>query len=277
MGYLLLPFIVPVLSFFLQSYPRFFNKLFGVDVWTRLLETDHIRKNHHRIPRKKLAEQFIVDGFFDYPPIFPTLMSYIPKKTIVKIQGFVAPFIDSLQVVLVYFVALYLTNNPALAVVAQIMYTLTPMIAIENSYLTPRSLGYLNFSVATLPLLLFYFNGNWAFYATGVFFTMLLFLTHRFAAQSFFFIAIFFTFYLNTGIFMQSFVLGFGLAVLVTKGYYLRVLKGHLFNIYFWVKNLDYRFAHQVRGVINKNTKTDFVNRIYTILSVFSPIAIFWT
>jgi hypothetical protein len=52
-------------------------------------------------------------------------------------------------------------------------------------------------------------------------------------------------------------------------------LKGHLSNIYFWVINLDYRFAHQVRGIIKKDTKTDFVNKIYTLLSALSPIAIF--
>jgi hypothetical protein len=74
---------------------------------------------------------------------------------------------------------------------------------------------------------------------------------------------------------MQSFLLGFAAALILTKGYYLRVLKGHTYNIYFWIKNLDFRFAHQVRGVIKKGTKTDWVGRVYTFLSVFSPIAVF--
>ena len=272
---ILIPIIVPLLNFILQAYPRLFNRLFGVDVWTRLLETDHIRKNHHRIPREKLTGQFIIDGYFDYPPVFPTILSFIPKDKLLSIQGFIAPFIDSLQVILVYFIAYFITQNMYLALLAQFIYMLTPMIAIENSYLTPRALGYLNFSLATLPLLFYYYNGNIWFYVVGVLFTSLLFLTHRFAIQSFFFITLFFSFFLNTGIFVQSFVLGFGVALLVTRGYYLRVLKGHLFNIYFWVKNLDHRFSHQVRGKVTKETKADFVNKIYTFLSVFSPIAIF--
>jgi hypothetical protein len=271
----LLALLIPFVSFILQSYPRLFNKLFGVDVWTRLLEIDHIRKNHHHIPQKKLTGQFIIDGYFDYPPIFPTLLSYIPKNALLSMQGFIAPCIDALQVLLVYFVALYLTHNVYLALLAQGMYMLTPMIAIENSYLTPRSLGYLNFSLATLPLLLYYYQGGAWFYIGGIIFTTLLFLTHRFAIQSFLFITLFFSFFLNTGIFIQSFVLGFAFALLITKGYYLRVVKGHLYNIYFWIKNLDHRFSHQVRGRITQETKTDFVNRIYTLLSVFSPVAIF--
>lgn len=269
------PYIIPLCNFFLQSYPRIFNRLFGVDVWTRLLEIDHIRKNKHKIPQKKLTGQFIIEGYFDYPPIFPTLLSYIPKKNLLLLQGFIAPFIDSLQVIMVYIVAYYITNNIGIALLAQGIYMLTPMIAIENSYLTPRSLGYLNFSLATFPLLFYYYNGDIWFYFAGVIFTSLLFLTHRFAIQSFFFITLFFSFFLNTGIFVQSFILGFAIALIVTKGYYLRVLKGHLYNIYFWVKNLDHRFSHQIRGKITKDTKTDFVNIIYTLLSVFSPIAIF--
>ncbi len=275
MGQALLPLIIPLLSFILQSYPRLFNKLFGVDVWTRLLETDHIRKNNHRIPTKILGGQFLIEGYFDYPPIFPTILSFIPRTKLLHIQGIIAPFIDSLQVIFVFYLAYYLTGNQLLALTAQVMYMLTPMIAIENSYLTPRSLGYFNFSLAVVPLLLFVFQGNILFYILGVLFTSLLFLTHRFAIQSFLFIAIFFTFLLNTGVFMQSFLLGFAIAMLATRGYYIRVLKGHMFNIYFWIKNLDYRFAHQIRGVIKKNTKTDFVNKIYTFLSVFSPVAIF--
>lgn len=267
--------LIPLVNFILQSYPRIFNKLFGVDVWTRLLETDHIRKNGHKIPQQKLAGQFIIDGYFDYPPIFPTLLSFLSKKALLNIQGFIAPFIDSLQVILVYFIAFIITGNMYLSLLAQTMYMITPMIALENSYLTPRALGYLNFSLAVIPLLFFLQNGNPWLYIVGVFFTTLLFLTHRFAIQSFLFITIFFTFFLNTAVFMQSFLLGFALAVLLTKGYYLRVLKGHLFNIYFWIKNLDYRFAHQVRGVVKKSSQTDWVGKVYTFLSVFSPIAVF--
>jgi hypothetical protein len=174
---ILLPFVVPIVNFILQAYPRFFNKLFGVDVWTRLLETDHIRKNNHKIPREKLTGQFIVDGYFDYPPFFPTVLSYVPKDKLLQIQGFICPFIDSLQVVLVYFVAMNLTNNMYIALLAQAIYMLTPMIALENSYLTPRALGYLNFSMATIPLLMFIVNGNIWYYIAGVFFTTFLFLT----------------------------------------------------------------------------------------------------
>ncbi len=268
-------FFVPVLNFVLQSYPRLFNPFFGVDVWTRLIEVDHIRKNHHRIPDRPLGGQFIIDGYFDYPPVTPWLFSFIPKKTLLKIQGYIAPFFDSLQVILVYFVAFHITENPMIAVLAQVMYMATPMIAVENSYLTPRSFGYTLFTLTVLPLLLFLGEGQEWYLVVSLVSGVLLFLSHRFAMQAFLFISIFFTFYLNTPLFIQIFLISFVLAIIVTKGYYLRVLKGHIANIYFWCVNLEYRFAHQVRGIIKKDTKTDFVNKIYQLLSLFSPVAIF--
>ena len=271
----LIPFLIPFLSFLLQSYPRFFNRFFGVDVWTRLLETDHVRKNHHKIPKDKLSGQFIIDGYFDYPPIFPTLLSYFPKNTLLQIQGFIAPFIDALHVLFIFYIASFLTGNVWFALIAQLLYMATPMIALENSYLTPRSLGYLNFSITTVSLLLFIATTNPLWLVIGVVSAVLIFLTHRFATQSFLFISIFFTYFLNTPLFIQVFLFGFASAVILTEGYYLRVLKGHLFNIYFWVCNLDFRFAHQVRGILKKETKTEWVGKVYQFLSVFSPVAVF--
>ncbi len=273
----LYPFVVALFGFILQSWPRFINRLFGVDVWTRLLEVEHIRNNNHRIPHDKLSGQFIVDGYFDYPPVFPFLLSYIPKKLLLKLQGFIAPLIDSLHGLIVYFLALYLGQDAGIALTAQIIYVLTPVIAIENSYLTPRSLGYTLFTLATAPIILFMFQGYQLFLLISLFFTTILFLTHRFAIQAFLFLSVFFLFFLNTPVFLQIFLTGFALSVVITRGYYIRVLKGHLFNIYFWIRNLDYRYAHQVRGIITKNIATDTVNTIYKYLEIFSPILIFAT
>jgi hypothetical protein len=66
----------------------------------------------------------------------------------------------------------------------------------------------------------------------------------------------------------------------LTKGYYLRVAKGHLFNIYFWVLNYKYRFAHQVYG-LKSEKKLDWVGRIYRLLAMLPPFFLsfvdFWS
>ena len=267
--------IIPLLNYVLQTYPRIFNPFFGVDVWTRLLEIDQVKKSGHRIPKKELAGQFIISGYFDYPPVFPFVLSYFPKKFLLRWQGFIAPLFDVAQLIFLFLLARYLTGSVTVGLLAQLFYALTPMLAIENSYLTPRSLGYFNLSLAVIPLLLFMYIHNPAFLVIGFIFSVFIFLTHRFAAQSFLFTTLIFTFVLNTPLFIQVFLLAFATATAITGGYYLRVLKGHLNNIYFWVCNLDYRFAHQVRGVITAKKQTDWVGQIYNLMSIFSPIAVF--
>lgn len=273
---LLLGFIIPFVSFFLQSYPRFINKFFGVDVWTRLTETDHIRKNNHRIPGK-ITKGFLIPGYFDYPPLFPFLLSFIPKKKLEEIQGFVAPFFDSLHCFAIFLITYQLTARIDVSLIAQTIYMLTPLVALENSYLTPRSFGYLNFTLAFWPLLLYSVAPNSVYLFICFVFTTLIFLTHRFATQSFLFAVLFFSVYDRTLYYLVVFLLAGITAVLVTKGYYLRVLKGHLYNIYFWVINYRFRFAHQVKGNVTISGYKDFISVVYKIFEKLSPIALFGT
>ncbi len=241
-----------------------------MDVWTRLLEIAHVKKAKHGIPGK-ITKGFIIEGYFDYPILFPWIFSFFSKKMLLKIQGFVSPFFDILQNYLVFVLTYHFTSDLTTALISQLIYAATPMIPIENSYMTPRSLGYFMFTLAFLPLLLFHIDKNPFLLIVGFIFTTLLFITHRFALQSLLFISIFFTFIDKSFIYLGSFILGFITITFLTKGYYLRVLKGHIANIYFWVKNYKYRFAHQIYGN-QKSKNLDWVNKIYRLLSYFSPI-----
>lgn len=271
--YYFLALIIPFFSFLLQSYPRFFNRYFGVDVWTRLLEIEHVKKNNHRIPGK-IKKGFIIEGYFDYPIIFPWIFSFFSKKFLLNIQGFVSPFFDILQNILVFYITYSLTNNLQASLLAQAMYSLIPIIPIENSYLTPRSMGYFVFTLAFYPIFLFHINYNIFLLLISLIFTCTLFLTHRFALQSFIFISAFFFVIDRSILYLLNIFLSFIIVMVLTKGFYLKVAKGHLYNIYFWVKNYKYRFAHQIYG-LKLAKKTDWVGKIYILLSIFSPVFLF--
>lgn len=242
-------------------------------MWTRLLEIEHVKTNHHRIPGK-IKRGFIIEGYFDYPIIFPYLFSFFPKKFLLNIQGFVSPFFDSLQNIIVFYITFSLTNSLPTSLLAQAMYSLIPIIPIENSYLTPRSLGYLNFTLAFYPLLLYHTYHNIFLFLISLFFTCTLFLTHRFALQSLIFISLFFSIVDHSFIYSLNLIISFIIVVILTKGFYLRVARGHLYNIYFWVVNYKFRFAHQIYGL--KSTKRmDWVGKVYSLLSLLSPIFLF--
>ena len=128
-------------------------------------------------------------------------------KFLLNIQGVVSPFFDFLQNILVFYIAFLLTNNISVALLAQAMYSVIPIIPIENSYLTPRSLGYLNFTLAFFPIFMYHINHNPVFLLISLFFTCTLFLTHRFALQSFIIISIFFSFVDRSVIYLVNILL----------------------------------------------------------------------
>lgn len=272
----LIALIIPIISYIFQSYPRLFNRYFGVDVWSRLIEADYFRKNHHKLPMQKMGDGFILEGYLNYPPALPWMLSYIPKKTVLKIQGFIAPLFDIIQNYLVFLITLQLTNRIEAALLAQIIYASIPLTILENSYLTPRSMGYLNFTLAFYPILLYTMAPNPLYLIVGLTFLTILFFTHKFALQSLFFISIFFSVIEKNLFYLLLFFAGMGLAITISKGYYLRILSGHIDNILFWVKNYRYRFAHQVRGLVPPK-KIDLVGKIYKLLGTFSPVTLVGT
>lgn len=233
-----------------------------------------MRKNAHKIP-EEITKGFIINGYFDYPPIFPWILSFFSKKMLEEIQGFIAPFFDSLNCIVVFSIAYLITSRIEIALLSQLVYMLTPLIALENSYLTPRSFGYLNYTLAVFPLLFYSETHNQVSLYISFVFGTLIFLTHRFAMQSYLFSILFLTVY-DKSIFYLSLYITCGItAVVFTKGYYLRVLNGHLHNIYFWILNYKFRFAHQIRG--NQNitlTHKDFISFVYYVLEKFSPIGL---
>lgn len=270
--------IIPILSFIFQSYPRFFNRYFGVDVWSRMLETDYIRKNHHKIPMQKISDGFILEGFFNYPPVLPWILSFISKKTLFNIQGFIAPIFDVLQNILVFAITFQLTGKIEISLIAQLVYATIPLTVLENSYLTPRSLGYLNFTLAFYPLILYSIYPNIFYLLISFSFLTLSFFTHKFATQSLLLGCIFFSILENrTHPYLVIFILSLTTAIIVSKGYYLRILQGHIDNIRFWMRNFEYRFAHQVRGIVKQREDADFVGQIYHLLGKFTPATLIGT
>ncbi len=241
-----------------------------------MIEAEYFRKNNHKLPLEKISGGFILDGYLNYPPALPWMLSFIPKGVVFKIQGFIAPLFDIIQNYLVFLITLQLTNRLEAALLSQAIYASIPLTILENSYLTPRSMGYLNFTLAFYPIILYTLAPNLLYLTIGLIFLIILFFTHKFALQSLFFISIFFSIIEKNPFYLLLFFTGMGLAIAISKGYYLRILRGHIDNILFWVKNYHYRFAHQVRGLVPPK-KIDLVGKIYKLLGTFSPVTLIGT
>jgi len=263
---------VAFIGFLFEAYPRFFNRYCGVDIWTHLLYLQEYHKQKG-IP-KKIENGFLVPGTYDYPPAFIFILSKFSIELVKKYEFLFSPFFDALNIILIFFFSYFLTQSLLIAFLTQSLYVLTPIIVLENSSATPRSLGYTLFIIMFLSLFLFESNHNSFLLLFATIAGSLIFLSHRFTTQSFLFFVLFFSIVTLNLWYGIIFVFSFFLAVIISKGFYLRVLQGHLGNLRFWRNVIQYRFAHQIRGTAEQHKTNDFVFRLYNEFLRFPPFVL---
>jgi heme exporter protein D len=267
-----LGFIIPIIALVFESYPRIINRKFGVDIWTHLLYLKDYRKQKG-IP-KKITAPFIIEGEYDYPPGFIWIVSKFPDKIIKKYEFLFSPFFDSLHLIVIFCISFLITHSLFISLLTQFFYILTPIIVLENSSATPRSLGYTLFTITMVSQFFYSQSGGGYLLIFSIITGSFIFLSHRFTTQGFLFFSLFFSVYLKQPIFMVVFLLAGMLAVILSRGFYITVLKGHLGNLYFWYKNIQYRFAHQIKGDYKEHKTQDFVFIIYNYFLKFPPFVL---
>ena len=270
----LISLAVPFLTGFFEIYPRILNPKVGVDIWTHLL----FLKEYHRrggIPKEIGRKQgFLIEGEYDYPPVFIWILSKFPFNSVKKYNFIFSPFFDMLHLIFIFFVVYFLTGSIFISVLSQILYSLTPIIILENSTATPRSLGYTLFSIFLMSVFIFTEYNFFFFLLIALIAGSLIFLSHRFTTQAFLFYAVFFSILEQNPIYIFIFIFSLGAALLLSGGFYFKVLKGHFGNLFFWWKNINFRFMHQV-GRINRTRKNeDIILKLYQYLMKFPPFVI---
>ncbi len=269
---ILISIIIPIVAFFFESYPRFFNRKFGVDIWTHLL---YLKEYHKQKGVPKVIDKgFLVPGEYDYPPVFITILSKFPIRLVEKYEFFFSPFFDSLHLILMFFIAYFLSGDLFVALLTQFLYLLTPIIVLENSSATPRSLGYTLFTIFIFSLFMFIQTNLVLFFVISLIAGVFIFLSHRFTAQGALFFVLFFSIVDRNSIYIVSYLVSFFLALIFTNGLYLRVLRGHIGNLKFWYKQIDYRFSHQILGNYKKHKTQDFVFKLYNQFLKFPPFVL---
>lgn len=243
-----------IVGFTLHSWPRWFNRYFGVDNWRTLAIADHLRR------RKPLAsyheERFLIPGASDYPPLFRYLIAAFPKAFIERYEWAVGPACDAIHSWCLCILAWVLTRNPLMALGAQLVYMTSPLVMMENSSMTTRPFAAWLFSLAMFPLVcrLPAAQSPWLV-GFGVVVMALLFLTHRLSIQALWVVVLTFTIWDRSPYWVTVYALGTLSAAWVSRGFYWKILRGQFDMFEYWRRNLPFRYGHQVRGVTTRSSK----------------------
>ncbi len=270
---LLVGILTAFAGFILESWPRWSVRYFGIDTWRHLMVADIVRREK-RWP-KAIPEKYLLPEESDYPPLFRLFLAFFPKKFLEEKQGFISPIFDAIHSLFLYFIVYSLTKNVAIAFMAQVAYVANPLVVMENSNLTTRPVASMLFSFAFVALLYYTSFGGTTMLVLSVVLLTALILTHRFALQALLALTLSFAIFQQSWIYIAVLVGSILLAGAVTKGFYFKVLWGHIQMLNWWRLNIHNRYAHQVRGLPKKGEKSpDIVFRLYQFVFKLPPIAV---
>lgn len=242
----LIPGTLALMAFalWLRLLPSQWARVGGVDAWFYLIYAEALRRQG-RLPAR--VSHFLLDIEEQwYPPLFAVLLALLPERLRVRTREWVSPLIDGLQLLLLLSIVSLFAMGPTSILLAALIYATTPTLVYEYSTLNSRSLGSLVLTLCMLSLWGLVTQGGWQWIALGAFLGALLLLTHKMATQLFAFLVLALALIERRGDILGVGLLAVAGAFVLSGGFYLKVLHGHVDILRFWRKHLLDLGAHQV-------------------------------
>ena len=227
----------------------------GVDTWYYLASAEAIRKQK-RLPIS-LPQYLLHDKYESYPPVFPLFLAALPPDWLKRYFWLISPVIDCVHLLLLYLLAFRLTDSVLAAGTAGLIYAVTPQLISETRNLNGRAFASLLQTICMVVLLrsIIPSSGPTAalvgssdnrLYIVGVVLIAVLYNTHTSTTIAFLISIACLSFVFGERRLLLAGVLGLPVAVLISGGYYLRVIRNHVYAALFWMRNVQYTRAHQI-------------------------------
>lgn len=260
---ILLGVITLCCALFLRILPNHLSSgHLGVDHWFWKAYIETYRRDKKFPPD---LPQYLLDEHQWYPPLFPLLLSYLPGIVFDRYSHFLAILIDLLRMVFLLCVVNWISGGDPYAVaISGLVYATTPILLSYNIQLNPRGLGAL-FLDGLIILLLWRYLFNGPVWVCGMVLLLsgLILLTHKMTTQLFWFLC------LGVGLLTMDWraialiPASVFMALLMSKGFYWKVLCAHWDIVTFWNRNWRWLQAHPIKespiyGAPNFETPTKF-------------------
>jgi hypothetical protein len=226
----------------------------GVDTWYYLASAAAIR-DQKRLPIS-LPQYLLHDRYESYPAVFPLFLASLSPSWLRQYFWLLSPIIDSIHLLLLYLLSFRLTDSVLAAATAGLIYAITPQLISETRNLNGRAFASLLQTVAMLTLLRSVIPGSGpsrleALGDNGLFVIAILLIAVLYNTHTSTTIALLVSTATLSAVFGEpryivASLLGLPVAILISGGYYLRVIGNHLHAARFWLRNVHLTRAHQV-------------------------------
>jgi hypothetical protein len=227
----------------------------GVDTWYYLASADAIR-HQRRIPIR-LPQYLLHDKSESYPVVFPLFLALLPRDWLRRNHWLVSPLIDAVHLLLLYFLAFRLTDSVVAAGTAGLIYAVTPQLISETRNLNGRAFASLLLTLCMLAMLrsdipssgptsMLLGQSETVPTIAAAILIALLYNTHTSTTIALIVTSAVLTVATGHVRFIALALAGLPLAIVLSGGYYVRVITNHVYAARFWVRNLGFTRAHQV-------------------------------
>jgi len=217
----------------------------GVDHWYWKTYIETYRRDRRFPPE---LPQYILDEAQWYPPLFPVIMARLPPALFDRWTHQLAIVIDLARMALLLGLAYWQSDGTLVVVaIAGLVYATTPIQVSYNVQLNPRGLAALMLDGLLMALLWSMYGGSWWAWACVVALGGLIVLTHKMTTQVFWFVM------LATALIYRRWEIAvvvpasMAAAMLLSRGFYYKVLRAHWDIVRFWAKHWRWLGADPVR------------------------------
>lgn len=253
MGFMLVGLGLVGLALYLRLRVFIGTRPGGVDTWYYMASAEAIR-SQKQLPIS-LPQYLLHEDKESYPAIFPLFLALLPPNWLRSYFWLISPIVDSVQLLLLYLLAFRLTDSVLAAGTAGLIYAVTPQLISETRNLNGRAFASLLQTITMLVLLrsvvfsdgpsstLLSPTGLWVI---GVMLVAVLYNTHTSTTIAFLVSIATVSVIFGEWRLLLAGVVGLPLAIVISGGYYLRVIMNHVHAARFWIRNVKYTRAHQV-------------------------------
>lgn len=240
--------ILGIILFFTCIYTRvwvrFLKRDFGVDTWYFLNYAEGFRKQKS-FPVK--LNNYLLDIEEQwYPPFLAVLLSFFSKKITDKYHWLFSGVIDSLHGLVLYIFSIVVCGRIDVALFAYLLFISSTINASMATNLNARPLASIILTFVMLLLYQFSITPSALTFILIVLTGVTLLHSHKMGTQQliFFCAGLFLLFhkFLYIGLLLLIFVS----AIVLSRGFYLKILRNNIEIILFWAKNLHFLLKHQV-------------------------------
>lgn len=208
----------------------------GVDHWFWKSYVEALRRDRVFPP---VLPQYMLDEKQWYPPLFGLLLARLPQSTLDRWSPHIAIAIDLARMGLLVGVAAWQSDaDPTVLLIAALIYATTPIQISYNIQLNPRGLAAIMLDVLLVSLLWAMTRpGPWWVWAVVVALGGLILLTHKMTTQLMVFVLAGTAAIYSRPELLLLLPAWFSAAMIMSRGFYWKILLAHVEIIQFWHLN----------------------------------------